>query len=413
MTGGPARYLVAAARYLRRGSGTAVAPVIGCVVGAVGVGFALDVVLQAHSTPNWTPIDFGHTYIASRAIMSGRQPFRAGYIELPSLAVLVVPLTIIPEWGAYWLFTALTAAAVGVASAILAMWMGWSRPWLVALAIVTSWTSVYGMYLGQPEGLLFADAILTIALARRGLLFWAGIAAGALIIKPTVTWPIPLFLLLSFWHQRRALLSYARGLALSVLAFMAPGAWVLPAWFSAAVHFSSGVGRQQTLLSLDGLLRLVPSTWGLGTGILSPGPLVILALGLGLLGWMAKTVLMTAYRPGESPVLDWAIWLPVAVWVAVTPYDHTYDELFVAPLILLVAGTNGIRLSQPHVAASLLAAVVLPATGTVGLFLSGPSLAPLGVAAFVTLGVFAFRANLSPPDRTRTPGPGLPDASGA
>jgi hypothetical protein len=368
------------------------AGVIGCVVVAVGSGFALDLVVQARSTPNWHPIDFFHTYSAAHAILNGRPPFRAGYIDLPSLAVLLIPLTFVPKWAAYWLFTALTGAAVGVGSALFAARMGWAKPWLVGLAVVSSWTCIYGMYLGQPEGLLFADAVAAVALARRRMLFWAGITAGALLIKPTVTWPIPVFLLLSLWHERQALLTYVRGLALSAVACVALGAWVLPSWFTAAVHFSSGVGTQQTVLSLDGLLRLAPSSWGLGTGILSPGPLVILALGIGLLAWIGKAVLSTAGRDEASLILEWSVWVPVAVWLAVTPYDHTYDELFLVPLIMLVAGPDGVRLSQPQVAVSLLAAAILPATGAVGLFLSGPSLAPLGIAAFVTLGVFGFRA---------------------
>ena len=269
MIGGLARAAAARARSLRTANTVGRLPpagVIGCVVVAVGSGFALDLVVQARSTPNWTPVDFFHTFGAARAILSGSPPFRAGYIDLPSLAVLLIPLTLVPKWAADWLFTALTGAAVWGGSALFAETMGWAKPWIVALAVVSSWTCTYGMFVGQPEGLLFADAVAAIALARRGTLFWAGVAAGALVIKPTLTWPIPVFLLLTVWHERRALLAYVRGLALSAGACVALGAWVLPSWFAAAVHFSRGVGRQQTVLSLDGLLRLAPSSWGIELG---------------------------------------------------------------------------------------------------------------------------------------------------
>lgn len=399
MENGPSRYVVKAARCLHSSWTPAIKPVtiIGLVVCAIGVGFSLDLLVQGTSTPHWSAVDFGHMYAAAEAILRGRQPYRAGYVNLPSLAVIAILFTLAPPGIAYSLFALLTVAAVGISSARLAASLGWSRPTLVAAAVVTSWASAFGLYVGKPEGLLFADAVLVVALARRGSMFWAGVAAGALMTKPTVTWPIPIFLLLAIWSQRGAVDRYARGLVLSTAIFTALGAWLLPSWFHATVSFAGRVGGQQTILSLDGLLRMLPASWHLGVGLLSPGSLALLALGMGLLAWLARAILSAAPSQDRALVLDWAVWLPLAVWLATTPYDHSYDELFVVPLILLVAGTNGERLAESWVALAIVAAAVLPATGTVGLFLPGPSLAPLALAWIVALGFLAFRSKLPRP----------------
>lgn len=224
---------------------------------------------------------------------------------------------------------------------------------------------------------------------------------GVLLLKPTVTWPIFVFLAIALWPERRAVARYLGGLAASAVIFIGLGFWDIPRWILAVLHFSKQIGSQQAMAGLDGLLHLAPAQWGLGTGLASPATWGILAIGLVGMGWLARRVANPAVWASPSARVAWAAALPVVIWILVTPYAHTYDDIFLVPLLMLLVGTDGHKARRLVVAAAVLAVAILPALGQIGIAMSGPSLAPLAALLLVILGVQSMgsaRGPRTPPD---------------
>jgi len=251
-------------------------------------------------------------------------------------------------------------AASSVLAGLLARAMGWSHQVLVAVLVTTSWTAVFGCYVGKPEALLFAATAGAVLLIWRGALFWAGLLAGFLIVKPTVTWPVFVFLALALWPERRAVARYLGGLALSAVLFVGLGGWLIPQWLLAVARYSKRVGSQEAIAGLDGLLHVFPAQWGLGIGLSSPFTWGILAIGLVGLGWLAQRVATPDTWRDSRARVAWAAALPVAIWVLVTPYAHTYDDVLLIPLLLLVVGADAHEVRRPVVAAAVLALATVP-----------------------------------------------------
>lgn len=270
--------------------------------------------------------------------------------------------------------------------------MGWSQPVLLAVVVTTSWTALFGFYLGKPEALLFAATAGAVLLIWRGAPFWAGTLAGFLIVKPTVTWPVLVFLALALWPERRAVARYLGGLVASTVIFMGLGSWLIPQWLPAVLHYSKQIGSQEAIAGLDGLLHVLPAQWGFGTGLTSPFTWGILAIGLVGLGRLAQRVATPGAWGDSRSRVAWAAALPVAIWLLVTPYAHTYDDVLLIPLLLLVVGADAHQVRRPVVAVAALSLAILPATSGLGIFLQGPSLAPLAAMLLVLLGTLSLRS---------------------
>jgi hypothetical protein len=127
----------------------------------------------------------------------------ARYISPPPVAWLAVPLTLLPFQVAYFVWSALLLGALGWTWYLAAPGTGRLR--LVHLAAAIGWLPViYGLQLGQP-GLFVALGVAgSYALLRRDRPFWAGVALGALVLKPQLAFLVPAALLVSgryraFW----------------------------------------------------------------------------------------------------------------------------------------------------------------------------------------------------------------------
>ena len=361
--------------------------ILAVAVLAGSLGFIGEVLLRTPLTPSVAGVDFDHMYGAARAIVHGGSPYLGVYVNAPSLALLAVPLVTLPEPLAYLVFVVGSIAAISVLSGLLARGMGWSQPAIVAALVTTSWSAVFGFYAGKPEALLFAAAAGAVLLSWRRAFFWAGTLAGFLLVKPTITWPVLVFLALALWPERRAVARYLGGLLVSAVIFVGLGCWLIPEWLSAVLHYSKQIGSQEGVAGLDGLLHVFPAQWGFGTGFASPVTWGILAVGLVGLGWVAQRIATPGAWSGPRARVAWAAALPLAIWVLVTPYAHTYDDVLLVPLLLLVVGADAHEVRRPVIAAAVLALAILPATGELGTVLEGPSLAPLAAMLLVALGV--------------------------
>ena len=127
----------------------------------------------------------------------------ARYISPPPVAWLAVPLTLLPFQVAYFVWSALLLTALGWTWYLAAPGTGRIR--LVHLAAAVGWLPViYGLQLGQPSLFVTLGVAGSYALLRRDRPFLAGLALGALVLKPQLAFLVPAALLVSgryraFW----------------------------------------------------------------------------------------------------------------------------------------------------------------------------------------------------------------------
>ena len=179
----------------------------------------------------------------------------ARYISPPPVAWSALPLTPLPYPVAYWIWSALLLIALVLTWRLASPGHG---PWrLVHLAAAVGWLPViYGLQLGQP-GLFVALGVAgCYALLKAERPFWAGVALGALALKPQLAFLVPVALLVggrtrAFWGSVVALgvLGLASAIALGPSGIGA---------YQARLTFAAGVpvNRELTLAPLLGSLEV-------------------------------------------------------------------------------------------------------------------------------------------------------------
>jgi hypothetical protein len=178
----------------------------------------------------------------------------ARYISPPPVAWLAVPLTVLPFQIAYFVWSALLLGALGWTWYLAAPGTGRKR--LVHMAAAVGWLPViYGLQLGQP-GLFVALGVAgCYAFLRRDRPFWAGVALGALVLKPQLAFLVPVALLVSgryraFWGSVVAI-----G-ALAVVAALVVGPEGIST-YQQRLTFAAGVPVNREL-TIAGLVGNVP-----------------------------------------------------------------------------------------------------------------------------------------------------------
>jgi hypothetical protein len=177
----------------------------------------------------------------------------ARYISPPPLAWSALPFTALPFTAAYWTWSVLLLLALVLTWRLASPGHGWWR-W-VHLAAAVGWLPViYGLQLGQPNILVALGVAACYALLRSGRPFWAGVALGALALKPQLAFLVPAALLLggttrAFWGSLAALglLAGASAIALGPDGVAA---------YAERLSFAAGVpvNRELTLAPLVGTL---------------------------------------------------------------------------------------------------------------------------------------------------------------
>src|SRR6266851_6669420 len=177
----------------------------------------------------------------------------ARYISPPPVAWAALPLTVLPYPVAYWTWSALLLIALVLTWRFASPGTGAWR--LAHLAAAVGWLPViYGLQLGQPGILVALGVAACYALLKAERPFWAGVALGALALKPQLAFLVPAALLVSgrtraFWGSVVALgvLAIASAIALGPSGVAA---------YEARLSFAAGVpaNRELTLAPLIGSL---------------------------------------------------------------------------------------------------------------------------------------------------------------
>jgi hypothetical protein len=169
-------------------------------------------------------LDFrGGAWAAGKDVLAGRSPYPAAdpvqllaagnaYIAPPLLAVLSVPLSVLPFVPAVLVWNVVCTWALVLALRILGV-----RDWRVYGLALTSFPFVAAIALGQPDGLLALGA----AVAWRYRSSWRGAAAvGIVIALKLLAWPLLLWLVVTRRFRQA-------GTAAAVAIAATAGSWAL------------------------------------------------------------------------------------------------------------------------------------------------------------------------------------------
>jgi len=289
----------------------------------------------------------------------------ARYISPPPLAWIALPLTGLPFPVAYLIWSAL-----GLAALILVWWLaapGRGPVRLIHLAAALGWLPVvYCLQLGQP-GLFVALGVAgSYALLVRGRTALAGVALGALVLKPQLAILVPPALFIAGRYRTASFSVLTIGiLALaSALVIETAGISTYAARLSAAAGFE--VNRELTLAAL--------------IGDQAPTRVVELAIA----GW----TMFLAYRLRRREP-EWVYVTALVGGLLASPYLHLDD--------LLMLGVAAWLLLRTHPPAWVMIYLLVAAVAVEGEPSWGPL--PLLAAELGALGaisVAAFRPGAGP-----------------
>jgi Glycosyltransferase family 87 len=127
-------------------------------------------------------------YPAARLIVAGADPYTISfYVQPPALLLVFAPLTALPPETAraVWLGVETLIVAGGVAATLYVYRFRLTRARAIfVLAVFLSPNIIWGVLIGQSVVLMFGLQALGLWLLRRNHPFWAGMALGAVVLKP-------------------------------------------------------------------------------------------------------------------------------------------------------------------------------------------------------------------------------------
>lgn len=222
------------------------------------------------------------------------------YLNPPELAWLVTPLSFLPYSLAAWIWTGVLAAALVLVWRLVAPIQGLMR--LIHGVGAAALLPVFvGILFGQVSLVVVAVVALSWWLLSRGRPWLAGVALGALILKPQIAFLVPLALLLAGY--RRVFLAWlAVSGPLVIVTLLATGTAIFH-------HMSES-------------LRLVSGVPGpIQSSLLRQLPLPAAAVGIAVV--LGASVLVVWRGRGSGPSGPMAIGLLSSILVS--PYVNFYD----------------------------------------------------------------------------------------
>lgn len=268
----------------------------------------------------------------------------APYPDPPPFALLLRPFTAIPESQAYHIWAALLLLS-GVLGAYLALYEWPRRPRLVASMLVAICpAALFDLRLGQNSTPLLLALGAGYRLIARGQPFWAGVCLGCGFFKPHLMGPIAVIVILAAprgCRLRVAIGTVTAGLlALLVGLLFDGGLEAYGHWVEDLKQYGDTIGRQPDLASVSGLYQ-----GSALSGILNAICLLSAAAIIANLALQAR-----GFNPQARRNL---LGGGIAVYLALSPYVHTSDQILLVPGLLSLVGPHGEGLNNR---AALLAA---------------------------------------------------------
>ncbi len=360
--------------------------------------------------------DFRVFYAAAKLLAAGRNPYQPGALQhmeqaaelyrldrlqptfdtfayLPVTALLLVPLTGLGFWPAYALFTATGLVALALVAGLLGRDLGWRRLGGLELGVVASWIVVLGLTSGQFDALMFAAVGGAMLLAWHERPLPAGLVMGLVWVKPDLLWPAPVLLFLVLLGQRTQAWRFAAGFAATSAVCLSLYPELISSWWTEVLSFGASVARQQPdLAGLPSLAGAAPASWGLQTGLLAPGALALGCLALVSIGvfsiWMMTSTDWA--RVSQVGRISWGVGLPLAIWLAATPYAHPNDDVLLLPLFMLTVGRDARRIHGQGLGLALIVVIWLLLIWPSGVV---PWTVGLGALALLSLGLWHWRTD--------------------
>ena len=258
----------------------------------------------------------------------------ARYISPPPVAWSALPFTALPYEVAYWVWSALLVAALAAAWWLVSPPVGRAR--VIFLAAALGWLPViYGLQLGQP-GLFVALGVAgSYALLKANRPLWAGVALGALALKPQLGFLVPLALLAA--REYRAFLGSVIALGvLGVASVLALGADGLNSYFD-RLSFAAGVpvNRELTIAYVAGtgnatrLIQFTLAVWSVGLAAL---------LRRRGIEWMYACALVGGMLATPYVHLDDLVMLGLAAWLLLRARPVAWTWVYALAGVLAVEG---------------------------------------------------------------------------
>jgi hypothetical protein len=287
--------------------------------------------------------------------LNGYHLFDIGFIPNPAflypypLALLLVPLGLLPFHSAYILWVTLIQLMILFSLAILLLLEENSRAKLFFIPLLAGTAlfrpTILTLTQGQVSGLFLFGLAWIAFFWQKGKWFWGGLLLGLLALKPNLG--VLVIGLLLIWLLRQKRWTAFLGMLVSGIFILIAGLVANPEWISQYWHIGS--------TKLSNTFGGSPTVWGLGalishyqpTGTLLIGGLAALFILAGFL-WMiflSRTVL----RPVR------VLALAVTITLLIAPYTWTYDQL----LLILPITTLTIAMDQMGVRFPLTAVLFL------------------------------------------------------
>lgn len=292
--------------------------------------------------------DFFSLWLAPRLLVEGKNPYNpqdwipphkfygAHWIANPTylyplpLAILLVPLGLLPIETAAIIWVALNLAAILIAfTLILSIWgRKWAYKYLIPafFGIFLFRAIAETLRLGQIDVMLLLCLAIGLNLWHKKKWFAGGLIIALIIIKPQIG--VPLLGFLSFWLLCKRLWKPLAGEAITVILLFFAGWLINHSW----VHAWIGIGSTK----LEATYCCTPTIWGLAFLSCRFNFTCFLPLGVIFTAILAAIMLFVLYRIRLSDP-TFAIGLSIPAALLISPYLWVYSQaILVIPILIIM-----------------------------------------------------------------------------